>query len=195
LRRSRGTWLRLPGRTVSNWDTNVLNLPLAFSIRFFGFLLLFCVISSRPLWARKSSPSGLWGFVFLMSSSHFSVFCVSVDSFICQTNEIPKSISRLKTPKDSTPTTQIRPPRRSRSSRFNITDGIELEKLPNFSGLTFFSFLFFFFLLFSHTFRLTLDLSHLVGRFFFFFSLLPLSLFLFLFPFRLKCRGPSRRAG
>jgi len=145
LRRSRGTWLRLPGRTVSNWDTNVLNLPLAFSIRFFGFLLLFCVISSRPLWARKSSPSGLWGFVFLMSSSHFSVFCVSVDSFICQTNEIPKSISRLKTPKDSTPTTQIRPPRRSRSSRFNITDGIELEKLPNFSGLTFFSFLFFFF--------------------------------------------------
>jgi len=53
---------------------------------------------------------------------------------------VPKTITRLKTTSDggSLP----RPPRRSRSSRFNITDKVELEKLPNFPGS--FYFLFFF---------------------------------------------------
>lgn len=55
-----------------------------------------------------------------------------------KTGDIPKSISRLKNQKDQGGTiTGARPPKRSRSSRFNVTERIELEKLPSFSGKKF----------------------------------------------------------
>ena len=52
-----------------------------------------------------------------------------------QHKEVPKSgtISRLKNaPKDLIPLSKT--PRRQRSSRFHVTERVELEKLPNFKG-------------------------------------------------------------
>jgi serine/threonine-protein phosphatase 2A regulatory subunit B' len=49
--------------------------------------------------------------------------------------EMPKSgpISRLKNaPKDTIPVSKT--PRRQRSSRFHVTEKVELEKLPAFKG-------------------------------------------------------------
>jgi serine/threonine-protein phosphatase 2A regulatory subunit B' len=49
--------------------------------------------------------------------------------------EIPKSgpISRIKnTPKDNIPVAKT--PRRQRSSRFHVSEKVELEKLSNFKG-------------------------------------------------------------
>ena len=50
--------------------------------------------------------------------------------------EMPKTgpLSRLKnTPKDIIPVSKV--PRRQRSSRFHVTDKVELEKLPAFKGI------------------------------------------------------------
>lgn len=50
--------------------------------------------------------------------------------------EIPKSgpINRLKNqPKDSVPISKS--PKRQRSSRFHVTERVELEKLPNLKGM------------------------------------------------------------
>jgi len=50
-------------------------------------------------------------------------------------SDVPKSIIRLKNQKDSGIPVQ-RAPKRSTSSRFNITEKIELEKLPQFGEVT-----------------------------------------------------------
>ena len=55
---------------------------------------------------------------------------------IGSTKEVPKAsstISRLKnTPKDTIPISKA--PRRQRSSRFHVTERVELEKLAGFKG-------------------------------------------------------------
>lgn len=38
-------------------------------------------------------------------------------------------------PKDTIPITSKTPPRKQRSSRFHVTEKVELEKLPNFGGM------------------------------------------------------------
>lgn len=56
-------------------------------------------------------------------------------------NQPPKvgTLNRLRQavppgPKDTIPITSKTPPRKQRSSRFHVTERVEIEKLPNFGG-------------------------------------------------------------
>jgi serine/threonine-protein phosphatase 2A regulatory subunit B' len=56
-------------------------------------------------------------------------------------NQPPKAgtLNRLRQgvtsgPKDTIPITSKTPPRKQRSSRFHVTERVEIEKLPNFGG-------------------------------------------------------------
>lgn len=45
------------------------------------------------------------------------------------------ALNRLRQgPKDTIPIAAKTPPRKQRSSRFHVTEKVELEKLPNFNG-------------------------------------------------------------
>lgn len=49
-------------------------------------------------------------------------------------NRLRQGGSIAQGPKDTIPITNKTPPRKQRSSRFHVTEKVELEKLPNFGG-------------------------------------------------------------